>query len=114
MLMFRREDRERVARGEITVTFRLWQSAHVKAGKTYETGFGRVAVEDVQVMPAALVSDDDIDPSGCADIDAILALAGEHTKVRVGPETLLHRVQFRFLGESVDRATTRAESPRHV
>lgn len=99
MLMFRREDRERVARGEITVTFRLWRSAHVKSGKTYETGFGRVEVEDVQVMPAAMVSEDDVGPTGCPDVAAILDLAGEHTKTRVAPDTLLHRVQFRFLGD---------------
>ncbi len=103
MLMFRREDRERVARGEITVTFRLWKSSHVKAGKTYETGFGRVDVEDVQVIPAAMVSDDDVLASGCADVAAILELAGEHTGARVGPDTLLHRVQFRFIGERANR-----------
>jgi hypothetical protein len=99
MLMFRREDRERVARGEITVTFRLWKSAHVKAGKTYESGFGRIEVEDVRVIPAAMISRDDVDPSGCADVAAIRALAGEHTNARVRPDTLLHRVQFRFLGD---------------
>lgn len=99
MLMFRREDHERVARGEITVTFRLWKSAHVKAGKTYKSGFGRIGVEDVRVIPAAMISDDDVAPSGCNDIEAIRALAGEHTNARVGPDTLLHRVQFRFLGD---------------
>jgi len=99
MLMFRREDRKRVARGEITVTYRLWKSAHVKAGKTYESGFGRIEVEDVRVIPAAMISTDDVGPSGCDDVAAIRELAGEHTKVRVAPDTLLHRVQFRFLGD---------------
>lgn len=99
MLMFRREDRERVARGEITVTFRLWKSAHVKSGKTYESGFGRIEVEDVRVIPAAMISEDDVGPSGCDDVAAIRELAGEHTKVRVAPDTLLYRVQFRFLGQ---------------
>ena len=100
MLMFRREDRERVARGEITVTFRLWKSAHVRAGRTYESGFGRIEVEDVLVIPAAMISQDDVAPSGCADIAAIIELAGEHTKVRVEPDSLLYRVQFRYLGDS--------------
>ena len=97
MLMFRAEDRERVARGEITVSFRLWKSAHVKAGKRYETGFGTVEVDDVQVLPAAMIRREDVGPSGCADIGAIWALAGEHTGVVVTPETLLYRVQFRFV-----------------
>jgi hypothetical protein len=98
MLMFRAEDRERVARGEITVSFRLWKSAHVKAGKRYETGFGTVEVDDVQVLPAAMISQEDVGPSGCPDIAAICALAGDHTGTVVGPETLVYRVQVRFLG----------------
>ncbi len=100
MLMFRREDRERVARGEITVTFRLWKSAHVKAGKTYHSGLGVIEIEDVRVIPAAFVSQADVPASGCAGIPAIWELAGEHTRAWVRPETLLHRVQFRYLGDA--------------
>jgi hypothetical protein len=88
-----------VARGGITVTFRLWKSAHVKAGNTYQSGFGVIEVEDVRVIPAALISEDDVGPSGCSDVAAVRELAGEHTHTRVGPDTLLHRVQFRFLGD---------------
>ncbi len=97
MLMFRAEDRERVARGEITVSFRLWKSARVRAGKRYETGFGAIDVDDVQVRPAGMIDADDISPSGCADIAAIWALAGEHTGAVVTAETLLYRVGFRFV-----------------
>ena len=99
MLSFRREDRERVARGEITVTFRLWKTPKVKPGKLYPTGFGTVEIEDVHVIPAALVTKKDVRPSGCGSIKAIWELAGEHTHTDVGPDTLLHRVQFRFLGD---------------
>jgi hypothetical protein len=99
VVSFRRPDRDRVASGEITVTYRLWKSAHVKAGKTYPTGFGMIAVDDVRVLPAALVSQEDVPASGCTDIPAIWALAGEHTGTEVGPDTLLFRVKFRFLGD---------------
>ncbi len=99
MLSFRREDRDRVARGEITVSFRLWKTAKVKAGKLYPTGFGTIEVQDVQVIPAALVRKKDVRPSGCGSIKAIWELAGEHTSTEVNPDTLLHRVQFRFLGD---------------
>jgi hypothetical protein len=105
MVSFRREDRGRVANGEITVTFRLWRSAHVKAGKLYPTGFGTIEVEDLRVIPAALVTAEDVPPSGCDSIEAIWALAGEHTSTAVGPDTMLHRVQFRFLGEVPATAT---------
>lgn len=98
MLMFRERDRGRVAAGEITVTYRLWQRAQVKAGRTYETGFGRVEVLSVDVLPAGLLGDDDIAGTGLGSADEVRALAGEHTKTRVQPETLLHRVEFRWLG----------------
>ncbi|HEY7269325.1 MAG TPA: ASCH domain-containing protein [Dehalococcoidia bacterium] len=115
MVAFRREDRERVARGEITVTFRLWRSAHVKAGKAYPTGFGTVEVEDVRVIPAALVGTDDVPPSGCESVEAIWALAGEHTQTTVTPDTLLHRVQFRFLGDVAPTFSAPAEmSPEAI
>ncbi len=98
-MMFRREDHERVANGEITLTFRLWKTPKVKAGKRYATGFGTVEVENVSVIPAALVTRKDVRPSGMRNINAIWASAGEHTKTCVVAETLLHRVQFRFLGD---------------
>jgi hypothetical protein len=103
MLMFRQQDRERVARGEITVTYRLWQRARVKSGKQYATGFGTVEVDDVRVMPAALVDDGDLAATGCESVRAIWESAGEHTKAVITPETLLHRVAFRFLTQPDDR-----------
>jgi hypothetical protein len=110
MVSFRREDRERVARGEITVTFRLWRSAHVKAGKAYPTGFGTIHVDDVQVIPAALVSAEDVAPSGCASVQAIWELAGEPTQTRVLSDTLLHRVQFRFMGNAAPSSAVALET----
>ena len=99
MLMFRPEDRAHVARGEITVSYRLWKYAHVKAGKTYPTGFGLVAIDDVHQFPAALISPEDLVPTGCATLAAVWHSA-EHGNTHVGPETMLYRVQFRFLEEA--------------
>jgi hypothetical protein len=118
VVSFRREDRERVANGEITVTFRLWRSSKVKAGNVYATGFGAIEVEDVRVIPAALVTEDDVESSGCESVRAIWELAGEHTNTRVMPHTLLHRVQFRYLGDvpatsaQIKRTTPRPRRPR--
>jgi hypothetical protein len=99
-LGFRKQDRDRVADGEITVTYRLWSRTKVKAGGTYQTGFGAVEVEDVRVMPAAMVPEEDVAPSGCESVQAIWELAGEHTKTVVTADTLLHRVEFRFLRDA--------------
>jgi len=97
--MFREQDRVRVARGEISVTYRLWKRTHVKAGKRYETGFGPVDVTDVQVLPAALVPESDVPLTGCADVASIWELAGDHTKTVVTAETLLTRVEFQYVAK---------------
>ena len=99
MLQFRPQDRTRVAAGEITVSYRLWRSPHVKAEKTYETGFGRVVVEDVQLLPAGMIGDEDVRLAGCRDRAEVERTAGEHTKTTIHPDTLLYRVQFRFIGD---------------
>lgn len=40
----------------------------------------------------------DIPPSGCGSTAAIRALARDHKRVTVADDTILHRVEFRFLG----------------
>lgn len=99
MVAFRKEDRERVASGAITVSFRLWQRAQAKAGNRYATGFGTIEMEDVRVVPAGLVSAEDVPRTGCSSIEEVWALAGEHTGANVTAETLLYRLEFRFLGD---------------
>jgi hypothetical protein len=111
MLLFTAADHGRVANGEITVTYRLWKRAHVKAGKTYATGFGDVFIEDVRVVPSAFIDAEDVRLSGCIDSDEVRRKAGEHTRTVVGPETLLHRVQFRYLGASAAREPDAAADP---
>src|SRR5581483_12416068 len=80
VLMFRRQDRPRVERGEITVTYRLWSRPKVTAGKRYPFADGALAVESVDLIPAGAVPRGDVAPSGCESVDAIRELAGEHTK----------------------------------
>lgn len=107
-LMFRKEDRGRVGAGEITVSYRLWQRAQVKAGGTYESpGVGQVLVEAVDVLPAAMVPREDVARSGFSSVQAIWDSAGEHTGAAVTGDTLLHRVQFRVLGAGGGRRRAR-------
>jgi len=107
VLSFTANDHGRVAAGEVTVSFRLWKYAHVKAGKSYATGFGgRVLIEDVELIPAAFVSEDDCRLAGHAGIEEAWRMAGDHTKTVVSPDTLLYRVQFRYLPEAPSRSIT--------
>ena len=99
MLMFTATDHQRVASGEITVTWRLWKYPHVKAGRIYATGFGFVKIEDVRIVQVAHVTDADAHEAGLWDAAALVEFARSHTGATVSPETVLHRVQFQYLGD---------------
>src|SRR5439155_6706726 len=103
MLMFTAADHQRVARGEVTVTWRLWKYPHVMAGRIYATGFGFVKIEDVRVVQVAHVTDLDAHEAGLRDAAALLEFARSHTGAAVSPETDLHRVQFQYLGDADPR-----------
>jgi hypothetical protein len=103
MLLFTAEDHDRVARGDVTVTWRLWKYPHVKAGGVYATGFGFVAIEDVRPVKAREVSDSDAQSAGLGTAADLLELARSHTGATLTPDTTLYRVQFRFLGRDDPR-----------
>jgi hypothetical protein len=59
-------------------------------------------------VPAAFVSKDDCRLAGHAGIEEAWRMAGDHTKTVVTPDTLLYRVQFRYLPEEGARPITSA------
>jgi hypothetical protein len=88
---------ESVRRGEFSVSYRLWKTPHVTAGKTYRTGFGGAYhIEDVRTVRAGDIPDADLQLAGVADIESLWSLAGEHTHATVDADTLLYRVQLRY------------------
>src|SRR5688572_15331110 len=99
MLLFTADDHRRVASGEITVTWRLWKYPHVKAGSTYATGFGFVAIDDLRQVRVADVTDVDAHEARLSDARVLVEFARSHTGADVSPDTVLHRVEFRYLGE---------------
>jgi hypothetical protein len=99
MLLFTADDHRRVASGEITVTWRLWKYPHVKAGSAYATGFGFVAIDEVGQVRVADVTDGDAQEAGLPDAESLVEFARSHTGAAVSPDTILYRVQFRYLGE---------------
>ena len=103
MLLFTAEDHDRVARGEVTVTWRLWKYPHVKAGGVYATGFGFVAIDSVRSVRVADVTEADAREVGLRSASALVELARSHTGAAVSPGTILFRVQFRFLGREDPR-----------
>jgi hypothetical protein len=105
-MIFKLADHQRVARGEFTVTYRLWKSPHVKKGATYRSGFGGAYhILDVSLVRAGDISDKDARAAGSTDRQALLKLAGEHTRIKVTPSMKLYRVSFRYVDKEPKRET---------
>ena len=68
--MFSRELRGAVARGEITVSIRLWSRPQVKEGGRYPTCGVLIEVDSLELLPFSAVTDDDVRESGESDLEA--------------------------------------------
>jgi hypothetical protein len=104
MVSFTSEDHARVASGEITVTWRLWKYPHVKPGKFYASYFGgALEIEDVRAVRVEDVTDLDAREVDLPDARSLIELARSHTGRDVANETLLYRVQFRYLTQAPEK-----------
>ena len=93
--MFSRELRGAVARGEVTVSIRLWSRPQVKVGGRYDTAGVTIEVDSIEVMPFSAVTKEDVVASGEADREALRARAAHSGPI--DEDTLVHRVEFHVL-----------------
>ena len=109
-MLFKLADHQRVARGELTVTYRLWKSPHVKKGGTYPSGFGGAYhILDIRTVRAEEITDKDARAAGSSDRKALLKLAGAHTGTKVTPKMNLYRVTLRYVDREPERKTLDVE-----
>lgn len=91
---FSPELREAVARGDVTVSYRLWQRPKVKADGCYSSaGLDlKVVVDAIELLPFGTITEDDVRRSGEPDLDTL-----RHRAAHAGPiddDTLVYRVEF--------------------
>ena len=91
-MMFSRDLRDAVARGEVTVSIRLWSRPQVKVGGRYETAGVTIEIDSLEVLPFSAVTDDDVDASGETDRESLRERAAHSGPVN--DDTLIHRVEF--------------------
>ena len=91
-MMFSRDLREAVARGEVTVSIRLWTRPQVKVGGRYRTAGVLIEIGSLEVLPFAAVTDEDVTASGETDREARRTRAAHAGPIH--DDTLVHRVEF--------------------
>ena len=90
--MFSRDLRDSVARGEVTVSIRLWSRPQVKVGGRYRTAGVLIEIDSLEVLPFSAVTDDDVAASGETDREALRVRAAHSGPI--DDDTLIHRVEF--------------------
>ena len=82
--------RDRIRRGEITCSVRLWQSAHVKVGGRYAMPPGEIVVTSVSEISLADVTPDLARKSGFLGLVDLLKTA------KHGPGRRVFLIEFRY------------------
>ena len=91
-MQFSPELRDRVADGTITVSYRLWSRPKVKVGGVYQSGSVRIEVDEIDQLPFASVTEEDLALTGEPDREALRRRAAHAGPVH--DDTLLYRVEF--------------------
>ena len=95
-MQFSKELRDDVAAGDITVTFRLWRRAQVKVGGVYRVGRAEIAVDSMEQVPFARITDADVHRAGEHDRESLRARAAHAGPI--ADDTLLYRIAFHVVG----------------
>jgi hypothetical protein len=86
-----------IREGRITRTYRTWSRPQAAAGRSQRTPAGLIAIERVQRVATASITDADAQAAGSADRRELLGWLGNP------PPAEVWRVDFRYLGEPPQR-----------
>jgi hypothetical protein len=89
-MVFTKRLRERVMRGEIRCSVRIWQRPRVKVGGRYPLGPGAIHVSSVREIAFDDITDDLARRSGFAGVDDLLGVA------KHGPGDTVYLVEFAY------------------
>lgn len=91
-MQFIRALRDRIRRGEITTTIRLWQRPHVKVGGRYALPPGEILVTKIFEVSLADVTPELARQSGFVGVVDLLKVA------KHGPGRRVFVIEFRYIG----------------
>lgn len=88
-----------LADGSVTLTFRSWKRPQVKVGGRYNVGTVALAVEAIDAVDPAAISDDDAHAAGFATAAEVRDLLARYA----GDDRTVYRIAFHAEGGAVDR-----------
>ncbi len=100
-MLFRRDVLDGIAAGDITLAFRRWRKASVRAGSKLRTAIGVIAIADISSVDPATITGVDARKAGLASRAALLAQLAEGTGD-------IYRISLRFDGADPRIALRRA------
>jgi hypothetical protein len=103
-MMFAKALRPRVISGEITLSVRIWQRPHVKAGGTYPLGGGHIRVTKIREIPFEAITPELARRSGFAGVVDLLKTA------KHGPGERVFVVEFVYEKNPSSRAKNKSKT----
>ena len=103
-MLLKQETLRGIAEGRVTVAFRRWKRPTVRAGGTLLTSVGQLAINAVETVHLADLTESDAAAAGFADLDELVAALSKKKEGGV------YRVEVRFAGPD-PRAALRTALP---
>jgi hypothetical protein len=99
MLLFPKEEHEKIKRGEITVTFRDWDKLRVEPGKDYKSfNLGFVRVNEIGFIDLKKIPPEDLEAAGFPDMDEFKAVFRKRNPGFNFGSGRVIRIAFSYLG----------------
>ncbi len=99
MLLFLKEEHDRIRFGQITVTFRDWDKIRVEAGKEYKSfELGFVRVEEVAFIDPKKITEEDLAAAGFDDMDEFKTVFRKRNPGFNFGSGKIIRIRFTYLG----------------
>jgi hypothetical protein len=94
-MMFSRDLRDALARGEICVSVRRWSRPQVKVGGRYQSSGVVIEIDSVELLPFSAVTDEDVHDSGENNRESLRERAAHSGPINDG--TLVYRIEFHLV-----------------
>lgn len=108
-MQFRVRDRDAIARGDVTLTFRRWRRPQARVGGRYRVGPYVIEVTSVDEIETSDITRIDARAAGHDGPDAVLNAISRNQRASGDPDAQLYRVAFHCLGQQADPRTILAQ-----